>query len=142
MPYFWRKRGGAKGTNWRAYMRDNSRPEQGADEASREAAGLLVRRLPHNRDLPSEHLAVGVEAEEVDSAGQPTRIDSDGLAASGLLARCKTNGEIAEALCISPHTARHHTEAVLRKLEVGSRRQVARRVVGKEDVGRDRPLGR
>ena len=59
-----------------------------------------------------------------------------------LLARRKTNQEIADALCISPHTARHHTEAVLRKLEVDSRRAVARRMAGKEDVGRDRPHGR
>ncbi|NBB73424.1 MAG: hypothetical protein GVY35_07070, partial [Bacteroidetes bacterium] len=59
-----------------------------------------------------------------------------------LLARRKTNREIADALCISPHTARHHTEAVLRKLEVDSRRAVARRMAGKGDVGRDRPHGR
>jgi DNA-binding CsgD family transcriptional regulator len=45
-----------------------------------------------------------------------------------LLARHKTNKEIAEALCISPHTTRHHTEAVLRKLEVGSRRDVRERL--------------
>lgn len=44
------------------------------------------------------------------------------------LAQRKTNREVAEALCISPHTARHHTEAVLAKLEVGSRRDVAPRL--------------
>ena len=45
-----------------------------------------------------------------------------------LLARRKTNKEIAEALCISPHTARHHTEAVLDKLDIYSRRKVAARL--------------
>jgi DNA-binding CsgD family transcriptional regulator len=41
-----------------------------------------------------------------------------------LLARRKTNREIAEALCISPYTARHHTEAVLRKLGIQTRTDV------------------
>lgn len=42
-----------------------------------------------------------------------------------LLARRKRNREIAEALCISERTARHHTEKVLLKLGIGSRDQVA-----------------
>ena len=42
-----------------------------------------------------------------------------------LLARRLTNAEVAEALSISPHTARHHTEAVLRKLGLRDRRHVA-----------------
>jgi len=41
-----------------------------------------------------------------------------------LLARRKTNREIAEALCISTHTARHHTEAVLRKFGLHARTDV------------------
>ncbi|NBC16557.1 MAG: hypothetical protein GVY18_04475 [Bacteroidetes bacterium] len=41
-----------------------------------------------------------------------------------LLAQRNTNREIAEALYISPHTARHHTEQVLRKLGISSRREV------------------
>lgn len=41
-----------------------------------------------------------------------------------LLAQRKTNREIAEALCISRHTARHHTEAVLRKLGIQTRTEV------------------
>lgn len=42
-----------------------------------------------------------------------------------LLARRKTNPEIAEILCISPHTARRHSEAVMGKLDIRSRQQVA-----------------
>lgn len=38
-----------------------------------------------------------------------------------LLARGRSNGEIARALGVSPHTARHHTESVLLKLGVHSR---------------------
>lgn len=42
-----------------------------------------------------------------------------------LLAGRKTNGEIAGALCVSPHTARHHTEKVLLKLGVHGRAEAA-----------------
>lgn len=46
-----------------------------------------------------------------------------------LLAEGMTNGELAEALTISPHTARHHTEKVLSKLSVPSRRAVRERLM-------------
>jgi len=42
-----------------------------------------------------------------------------------LLAVRRTNAEIAERLSISPHTARHHVERVLRKLGVRSRHRLA-----------------
>jgi DNA-binding CsgD family transcriptional regulator len=42
-----------------------------------------------------------------------------------LLAQGKSNAEIAQALSISPHTARRHTERVLYKLAVRSRAEVA-----------------
>lgn len=41
-----------------------------------------------------------------------------------LLAKRRTNSEIADTLCISPHTAHRHTHAVLAKLDVRSRRDV------------------
>lgn len=46
-----------------------------------------------------------------------------------LLARRLSNREIADALSISPHTARRHTEMVFRKLGISSRRQVRRRIL-------------
>ncbi|HEX6587896.1 MAG TPA: helix-turn-helix transcriptional regulator [Longimicrobiales bacterium] len=46
------------------------------------------------------------------------------LIASGL-----PNADIAERLCISPHTARRHTERVLLKLGVRSRAEVATRIL-------------
>lgn len=46
-----------------------------------------------------------------------------------LLAEGMTNGEMADALTISPHTARHHTENVLSKLSVASRRAVRERLM-------------
>jgi len=42
-----------------------------------------------------------------------------------LLVQHKTNAQIADELCISPHTARHHTQSVLEKLGVRSRTAVA-----------------
>jgi DNA-binding CsgD family transcriptional regulator len=41
-----------------------------------------------------------------------------------LIAEDQTNDEIATRLSISPHTARHHTERVLAKLDVKSRTKV------------------
>ena len=43
-----------------------------------------------------------------------------------LLARRLTNAELAAALGVSGHTARHHTESVLRKLGIPTRRAAAR----------------
>jgi DNA-binding CsgD family transcriptional regulator len=52
-----------------------------------------------------------------------------------LIARGHSNGEISDTLGISAHTARHHTESVMRKLGVRSRTQVAARVLGAEALG-------
>ncbi len=46
-----------------------------------------------------------------------------------LLARGASNATIASELRISPHTARHHTENVLAKLNVHARAEVARAIV-------------
>lgn len=54
-----------------------------------------------------------------------------------LLAARKSNDEIARALCVSPHTARHHTEHVMLKLGISSRRSVsAALLTGGADVTR------
>jgi DNA-binding CsgD family transcriptional regulator len=47
---------------------------------------------------------------------------------AGLIARGHSNAEVARALYISPHTARRHTESVLRKLGIRSRTAVAARL--------------
>ena len=44
---------------------------------------------------------------------------------SYLLAQGQSNTDIADRLSISPHTARHHTESVLRKLDLQARSGVA-----------------
>ena len=77
-------------------------------------AVTLERRAPSARLLPSEQ-----ELEECwGLTPQQARV-------ALLLAERKTNAEIAEALTVSPHTARHHTEAVLAKLGLRDRRDVA-----------------
>jgi DNA-binding NarL/FixJ family response regulator len=45
-----------------------------------------------------------------------------------LLAERLANAEVADRLCLSPHTARHHTERVLAKLGVSRRGEVAARL--------------
>lgn len=55
-----------------------------------------------------------------------------------LLAEGKSNAEVAAALRISPHTARHHTEHVLERLGVNSRAQVASHLYADEGDDRTR----
>lgn len=47
-----------------------------------------------------------------------------------LLARGRSNAEVARELFISPHTAKRHTERVLQKLGARSRAEVAARLLG------------
>ena len=47
-----------------------------------------------------------------------------------LIAEDRTNDQIATELCISPHTARHHTEKILAKLGANSRTKVRSALVG------------
>lgn len=54
-----------------------------------------------------------------------------------LIAEGRTNGDIAEELSISPHTARRHTEAVLEKLGLRTRSGVAARLLAAKAKIRD-----
>jgi DNA-binding CsgD family transcriptional regulator len=49
-----------------------------------------------------------------------------------LIAEDLTNDQIAAELCISPHTARHHTERVLAKLDLRTRTGVRAALLGKD----------
>lgn len=64
-----------------------------------------------------------------------SRLTPRECAVAMLIARGRSNGEISDTLGISAHTARHHTESVMRKLGVRSRTQVAARVLGAEALG-------
>lgn len=74
---------------------------------------VLVVLAPARQALPD----VSVLAGRHDLTPQQARV-------ALLLAQRKTNREIAAILHISPHTARHHVEAVLDKLGLSSRRDV------------------
>ncbi len=52
-----------------------------------------------------------------------------------LLAEGRSNTELADELFISAHTARHHTESVLLKLGVHSRREVSPALLRRHDFG-------
>ena len=69
--------------------------------------------MEHTQALPSKEALM----DRFDLTPQQARV-------ALLLAHRMRNSEIAEALCISPHTARHHTEDVLRKLDIHSRTKV------------------
>lgn len=60
-----------------------------------------------------------------DSVRQRFGLTRKEAAVALLLATDKSNQDIARELFISPHTARHHTQNVLGKLGVRSRREVA-----------------
>ncbi|MCH7991660.1 MAG: response regulator transcription factor, partial [Gemmatimonadetes bacterium] len=70
-------------------------------------------RLSHDA-LRAEAAALGLTARQVDVAM--------------MLTKRMSNREIAAALEISPHTAHHHTDVVLRKLRTRSRLDVADRL--------------
>lgn len=78
---------------------------------------------------------VVIFAEPEQNLGEQTPTARDRLSrkearVAALLAAQKTNEEIAKTLCISTHTARHHTQSVLSKLGIKSRRDVARVMAG------------
>lgn len=94
-------------------------------------AQLLKKRLI---DLTSRAVLVTIERAE---SRMPSReflmrrfaMTEREAAVALLLARGARNAAVASELRISPHTARHHTENVLAKLNVHTRAQVAKAIV-------------
>ena len=80
-----------------------------------DAIAISVRRA--RAELPTSN--------EIQSRFRLTRRQAE---VALLLADRKSNREIAATLSISPHTARHHTEAVMETLEVRDRRAVLQRI--------------
>ena len=77
----------------------------------------------------TEPLFGAMPAPKVDAIPDPLRVRFNltrkEAKVAALLTAQLTNGQIAAQLCISTHTARHHTQSVLSKLGVRSRREVA-----------------
>ena len=87
-------------------------------------------RLPSTRSAGAELVLVAVELSHRRPAGDAQLRHRYGLTpqelqVARLLAEGLTNSRLAEALGITPNTARIHTERVLRKLGVHSRAAVA-----------------
>jgi DNA-binding CsgD family transcriptional regulator len=77
------------------------------------AIGIVVRRTR------------GLAPTAVEGAAERFRLTSREVEVTHLLLAGQTNDAIAASLGISSHTARHHTEHVLEKLDVHSRSAIA-----------------
>lgn len=89
--------------------------------------------LPWEVDTPSPTILVSVARMAPTSASVVAlrsryRLTAREAQVMELLCRRRSNAEVARALCISAHTARHHTESVLLKLGLQSRTQVEERL--------------
>jgi DNA-binding CsgD family transcriptional regulator len=101
-------------------------------------ARYLLRAARVEGDVAGARRAAVVVAVERLTAQLPTAeslVERFGLTAGEarvalLLAQGHSNCGIARALEISPHTARHHTESVLLKLDVHSRAEVGPKLLG------------
>jgi DNA-binding CsgD family transcriptional regulator len=81
-------------------------------------------------DLLSRHVQPGKirEVPDLKTLRRGFSITKRQAEVAQLLALRYTNQEVADTLNISPHTARHHTQAVLEALGVSSRQEVAGRL--------------
>lgn len=85
----------------------------------RPRAQMVMRRL---REIGARGVPRGPRPK---TRGNPAGLTARELEVAGLLARGLANSEIAERLVLSPKTVDHHVSAVLAKLSVRTRRQVA-----------------
>lgn len=96
---------------------------------------LEGRRLTNSPDATGPIVLVFVDKAEAELPNDVELKSRFGLTrkescVARLLAGDRTNEEIAKELCISPHTARHHTERILAKVGATSRTQVRSALVG------------
>ena len=84
---------------------------------SRTSTGVPSTHLPTRTDIVARH---GLTPREADVAL--------------LLARGRSRAQVAAALGLSPHTVRHHTEIVFRKLNVHARAAVAMALLGESQL--------
>lgn len=90
---------------------------------------IRITRAPEDLGGSPTLLALLAQGETAPPALGAAAAERLGLTAqearvAALLVERRSNREIADSLVISPHTARHHTESVLRKLGIHSRKDV------------------
>jgi DNA-binding CsgD family transcriptional regulator len=95
---------------------------------------LEGHRLPNSPEATGPIVLVFVDAATAQLPNDDVLRRSFGLTrkeacVARLIADARTNDEIADELCISPHTARHHTERILAKLGAKSRTKVRNALV-------------
>lgn len=118
-------------------------------DAWRRAVLDCIRSLPPFADAPADALAALTDALErltphpaIPALPEATRLRNRyGLSrreaeVALLLAEGLTNAEVAARLFISPHTARRHTEQVLDKLSLRSRKALALKLILDDSASR------
>ena len=112
----------------RSHAADGHPVAQATVEGTRGTYALTPSRTRSVAPRPAVLVAVEAPAERALPPAQEiadrTELTPRQAEVALLLAERRSNREIAEALCISPYTARNHTEAVLSRLGLGDRRQV------------------
>jgi len=93
---------------------------------SRHSKRPAPRRSPNARETSSEP-----QASDRDGAN-PQRVTDSRSRSFRLVAEGKTNRDVAAILFVSPKTVEFHLTRVYRKLDIGSRTELVRRLVTEE----------
>ena len=88
------------------------------------------------KSTPSDHHVTQLSGKRISKLRALYNLTAREAEVCALLVIRRTNREIAAAIGISEHTARHHTESVLRKLGLTSRMEVSKLVPGSLAAGR------
>jgi DNA-binding CsgD family transcriptional regulator len=107
-----------------SYERPADRSRGGAGIARQTAAPLLACLTPVLKASVETVLRAEIGQSSAQAIQRRWRLTAREAEVALLLARRSTNAEIAGILRLSPHTVRHHIEAVFAKLGVRSRHDV------------------
>ncbi len=101
----------------------------GGSPLNQELASQLIRRLAGEAPQPAQEPPSTAEGRGAGAASLPNGLTLRELEVLGLVARGKTNQEIAEGLFISKATAKVHVRRVIAKLGVSDRTQAVVRAL-------------
>jgi DNA-binding CsgD family transcriptional regulator len=98
-------------------------------------SGRIADVQAQGAEVPADSPASSEPARSMEGALSPFGLTPREVDVARLLARGEPNAVVAQALGISPHTARRHTENVMLKLGARARAQVGAILRGGEGVG-------